>query len=137
MPGDHPRPLPGYYLVSVDSFGDQTWTPTDPPQTASKPKNARIKPEHAFRASPFSEWPIFRSALKDWPEHKARYYYDLFHEVSQLHPTRYKYGNWILAARAWDRRRPEDWKRSQAPIQSFDEIRESLEAKPEVRRHAG
>jgi len=66
--------------------------------------------EHRFSRSPLAKWENFRDALADWPEAKARHYFDLLREKEDLHPGKYKYAHWDKAARAWNRKSPDEWK---------------------------
>lgn len=94
-----------------------------------KPKRAAASVlETVFSKSPLATWPAFRQALHEWPEEKARYYYDLFTEKEMLHPTKYKYARWDLAARAWDRRAPNEWKHQAAsqPLGTLDDLLEKV-----------
>lgn len=83
-------------------------------------------PELRFTESPLREWEAFRAALDDWPEAKARFYFDLFREKEGMHPGKYKYAAWNLAARAWDRREPNQWKQgaaAESAPKSFEELK--------------
>jgi hypothetical protein len=63
-----------------------------------------------FSKSPLAKWPAFRAALAAWPEAKARFYYDLFTEKELLNPGKYRYARWDIAAQAWSRKNPDEWK---------------------------
>jgi len=69
-------------------------------------KSEHYRKETVFTRSPLCHFSDFKVALHDWPEEKAQHYFDLFIEKEQLHPGKYKYANWALAARTWDRKQP-------------------------------
>lgn len=87
------------------------------------------KKETRFSKSPVATWEKFRAGLADWEEGRARFYFDLFEEKEALTPSKYLYADWIRAARAWDRRDPEQWKKGEDPKKHARGISEIIRGK--------
>lgn len=79
-----------------------------------------------FPLSPFFKFETFREALHDWPEQKVRFFYDLFIECEELRPGKYKYANWPIAARKWDRKEPEQWQGKKSSKRGVDATTEAV-----------
>ncbi len=67
--------------------------------------------ETSFSKSPVADWDVFRAALGDWEEARARFFFELFQTKEALTPSKYHYADWTRAAREWDKRDPEQWKK--------------------------
>jgi len=106
-----------------DSVSDSD-SDSDSDKKDSKDARARArKKEHDFSKSPFAHWVDFRNALPDWAESRARYYYDQFQDYEITKPGKYRYADWIRAARNWDRMHPGQWKGDQRSQTSTKESR--------------
>lgn len=87
------------------------------------------KKETIFSRSEVAEWKVFRAALGDWDEAQARFYYDLFQTKEALTPSKYHYADWSRAAREWNKRDPEQWKKGEDPKKHARGISEIIRGK--------
>jgi len=128
------RAEPELSLSSAQSVSDSgSVSVSDKKIVRTRARATKTRGDQPFTKSPLAKWADFRNALADWPEEKARFYFDLFIEKEQLNPGKYAYSRWDLAARAWQRKNPNEWKHGilpgEPPTESFDDLKKK-HAKP-------